>query len=313
MSDDLIAEPGERGRLALVARLIEPSGRLLRAWAPSGGVSAQVTALEIARPDGQTRRLLVRRHGPADLRQNPRVAADELRLLGLLRAAGLPVPAPLHLDETGAIFPTPYIVVEYVEGTAECPPEQAPARIPQLAAQLAAIHRIDGARPELAFLPRQAERQARALDRRPQTLDESLGEGRIRAALSAAWPLAQRNAPALLHGDFWPGNVLWRDGRLVAVIDWEDAAIGDPLADLASSRLEILWALGAEAMGEFTRRYHALAGIDLGLLPYWDLCAALRPAGRLAGWGLDPATERRMRDQHGRFVAAALAALPGPG
>jgi aminoglycoside phosphotransferase (APT) family kinase protein len=39
----------------------------------------------------------------------------------------------------------------------------------------------------------------------------------------------------LLHGDFWPGNALWRDGALVAILDWEDAAIGDPLADVANA------------------------------------------------------------------------------
>ena len=27
---------------------------------------------------------------------------------------------------------------------------------------------------------------------------------------------------ALLHGDYWPGNVLWKNGALVGVIDWED-------------------------------------------------------------------------------------------
>ena len=25
----------------------------------------------------------------------------------------------------------------------------------------------------------------------------------------------------LLHGYLWPGNLLWQDGRLVAVVDWE--------------------------------------------------------------------------------------------
>ena len=32
----------------------------------------------------------------------------------------------------------------------------------------------------------------------------------------------------LLHGDYWPGNVLWQQGRLAAVLDWEDAALGGP-------------------------------------------------------------------------------------
>jgi aminoglycoside phosphotransferase (APT) family kinase protein len=42
--------------------------------------------------------------------------------------------------------------------------------------------------------------------------------------------------------------VLWRDGRIVAVIDWEEAAFGDPMADLANSWLEIVWHFGTAAM-----------------------------------------------------------------
>jgi len=45
----------------------------------------------------------------------------------------------------------------------------------------------------------------------------------IRNALLASWPPAQVSDPVVLHGDYWPGNVLWRDGRLVGVIDWEEA------------------------------------------------------------------------------------------
>jgi aminoglycoside phosphotransferase (APT) family kinase protein len=146
----------------------------------------------------------------------------------------------------------------------------------------------------------------------PAQPDASLEEGRIRAALAPAWPLAPRNAPALLHGDYWPGNLLWRDGRLAAVLDWEDARLGDPLADLGNSRMEILFALGAEAMAAFTRQYQALTALDYTDLPSWDLAAALRLAGKLAGWGLDAATEATMRERHRWFVAQAVAALPGP-
>jgi aminoglycoside phosphotransferase (APT) family kinase protein len=117
------------------------------------------------------------------------------------------------------------------------------------------------------------------------------------------------NASVLLHGDFWPGNLLWRDGALAAVIDWEDAQVGDPLADLGNSRLEFLWALGHEAMTGLTNRYLALTAIDTGALPYWDLVAALRPCGKLADWGLEPATEQRMRQRHAWFVDQAFKGL----
>jgi len=82
-------------------------------------------------------------------------------------------------------------------------------------------------------------------------------EGHIRDALEAVWPLPQRNTSVLLHGDFWPDNSLWKDGQLVAVIDWEDAALGDPLADVANSRLEILWAFGIDTMRNFTHQHQS--------------------------------------------------------
>jgi aminoglycoside phosphotransferase (APT) family kinase protein len=39
--------------------------------------------------------------------------------------------------------------------------------------------------------------------------------------------------PALVHGDLGPSHLLCRDGRLVGVIDWADAKIGDPAVDYA--------------------------------------------------------------------------------
>jgi len=291
------------GRIERLARRLDPQARLLRTWALQGGVSAQMTAFEIALPDGRTQKLVLRQHGEADRAANSQVAAHEFRLLQALRAAGLAVPVPCSLDTSGKVLPTPYLVLEYVEGATASAPPDLDDTIRQLADYLAHVHRVDLSTPALAFLPRHDE----GYGPRPAELDTSLQEGRIRDALEAAWPLAHGNEPVLLHGDFWPGNVLWQDGRIVAVVDWEDAGIGDPLADVGNARLELLWAFGRDAMQQFTDAYHArMPGVDLAGLPYWDLCAALRPAGKLAEWGLDPAAENAMHEAHRWFVDQAL-------
>ena len=54
--------------------------------------------------------------------------------------------------------------------------------------------------------------------------------------------------PKLLHGDFWPENIIWNNNDIAAVLDWEDAAIGDPVSDLACSRLEIRYKFGYQGM-----------------------------------------------------------------
>ncbi|MFC7590833.1 phosphotransferase enzyme family protein [Nonomuraea antimicrobica] len=67
-----------------------------------------------------------------------------------------------------------------------------------------------------------------------------------------------------LHGDFYTGNVLARDGRLVAVLDWDEALVGPPELELAAAALE--W--GDDVKGqreEFVAAYHD-AGGTAGLL-----------------------------------------------
>jgi len=291
---------------------IDPQSKLLRAWELKGGVSAQVTALEIERPDRQTQKMIVRQHGAVDLQQNPQIAADEFKLLQITRSAGLATPAPYYVDQSGDIFPTPCVVVEYIEGNTEFALDHVADFIPQFATHLARIHAVDYSNLDLSFLPTQEQKYAKKVSERPPNLDESIDEGCIRDVLESAGRLSQHNASVLLHGDFWPGNLLWKDGRLVAVIDWEDAALGDPLADVANSRLEILWAFGIDAMYSFTQQYQSIATIDFTCLPIWDLFAALRPAFKIAEWAGDDSAEQIMRERHRFFVAQAFTNLAVP-
>ena len=186
-----------------------------------------------------------------------------------MREAGVRAPAPRYLDAAGEIFGTPCIVLEYVDADRDAAPADDGRFVDELANALAEIHRVDLS--ELSFLRR----------------------------------LEQAGAPVLLHGDFWPGNALWREGALVAIVDWEDAAIGDPLADVANARLELLWARGNGAMSTFTQRYAALTGVDLAHLPHWDLWADRRLTPRIREWGLDDAAQREMRAKRDAFVAQA--------
>ncbi len=102
------------------------------------------------------------------------------------------------------------------------------------------------------------------------------------------------------------------------MIDWEGAHLGDPLADLAITRLECAWSFGRDAVAACTERYSARTGTDLRALPLWDLAAARRPAGEISAWAADWAnygrpdmTAARMRDARRWFVDDALAAIGG--
>ncbi len=292
-----------------IVRKIEPQGTLLRVWTLEGGVSAQVTALEIGRPDTATVRLVVRRYGEVDLKHNPQIAVEELRVLESLQSSAVPAPKPVYSDQSGEIFSTPYIVVEYIEGKPEFAPPNLADFISQMALNLSGLHRIEDLAENLPFLPRQSDIFARRLKEQSANTDESLDIGLIVNTLGSKWSLSERNKTVLLHGDYWPGNILWRDGELVGIIDWEDAQLGDPLADLANSRLEVLWAFGIEAMQLFTRHYRDHADLDFTNLPYWDLYAALRHASKSTEWSTYEGDETVMRERYRLFTGQAFSEL----
>jgi aminoglycoside phosphotransferase (APT) family kinase protein len=72
----------------------------------------------------------------------------------------------------------------------------------------------------------------------------------------------------VVHGDFNPANFLYQDGRVTALIDWENAHMGDPREDLgwmmlmdAISATNILGSVTRE--GGFLQYYNKLTGFDV--------------------------------------------------
>jgi aminoglycoside phosphotransferase (APT) family kinase protein len=299
----------------------EQAGRLVRAFRPdlrvlrlrplAGAVSSQVTCLDVQGADGARCALVLRQYGAPSLAAAPRLADAEYRLLELLSAAGLPVPRPYLADDSGAIVPGSCLLTEYIDGERVHQPADLPSFTCQLGAALAAVHDSGLARADVPFLPDAGVAVVDELGTGPHPADGIVPATAIRRALRASWPPPQVSEPVVLHGDYWPGNVLWRDGRPVGVIDWEEAAFGDPMADLANIRLEIAWHFGTAAMDMLTSEYltrRPAAGT--ATLPAWDLHAALRacefpletlplPDGKIAS----------MRAAHRDFAAAALSQL----
>jgi aminoglycoside phosphotransferase (APT) family kinase protein len=292
----------------LVAEL-HPGCRLLAARRLTGGASAESTALEIEAPDGSRFKRVVRRHGEGDRKVNPAVALDEYRLLQVLRAEGYAVPAAYAHDDSGRLLPTPFIVTEFVDGSAEVAPERQLAAAERAALELARLHRLRARDPRLAFLARRDPLSARELAGERAADGDWDVEQVIRRAIESHWPLPAEGEAVLLHGDFWPGNLLWQGERLAAVIDWEDACLGDPLVDLGPARLELLWLWGLEAVERFTTKYRAMTGRPLSAQPLYDLWTALRALLRLPGWDLPAAEQAQKRLLLRGFVDAALAAL----
>ena len=251
----------------------------------TGGVSARILALELESPDGPRRTVVARSFGSE--------RADTVRReFAILRAlqGRFPVPEPLLLDESGA-----YFVMEYVDGSTDITPDAHVLNT--MADTLARLHAFDVEALSLPDLP--------ALEDPRREIHRYLpAEARELQDIVEAFP-SWTTTTTLLHGDYWPGNLIWRDASLAAVVDWEGASLGDPASDVAGARCELRCAYGPQAVEAFTERYCAQRPIDLERLAVWDAYVSASALAFLSTWGLPPQDEHRRRTETQAFLDEA--------
>ena len=98
----------------------------------------------------------------------------------------------------------------------------------------------------------------------------------------------------LVHGDFGSNNVLVADGRIVGVIDWSEAMIGDPLYDLANLLFWRPWLDCMEQQCRYFERHEPWRLAPTGRLACYQLhiglkllCDALAESDeRMVEWSL---------------------------
>lgn len=309
-------------RLESVVKKIDAGGELLAHRPLLGGISASMIAFDMRDSGGTIRHLVMRKAGARVLAESPEAVSYEFRVLGALKESTVSSPVPVLLDESGDIFKEPYMVLEYLDG---CPKYDAGNSVAQkrdyvekMAAALAALHALPCGGSEYSFLTVQKDRLEKKFSKRPEKLDPLLREPELRGIIENNLPLSGLNKPVLLHGDFWPGNVLWQGAEITGIIDWEDAELGDPLYEIAVTRFDLLWVFGRDAMEHFTETYKALMGadVDFGNLPFFELMSAIRPSLRISEWvdgwvdlGRDDVTEETFMECHKYYVDRALCEL----
>ncbi|GIF66464.1 aminoglycoside phosphotransferase [Asanoa ishikariensis] len=151
----------------------------------------------------------------------------------------VPIPAPLAQGRPGAGYPWPWSVNQWLDGTTAGPDtvtDQTEFAV-DLAGFLTALQAVDtGGEPAagrhsfwrgagLAHYDDETRKAIAALDGR---IDAAAATVEWDAALDAQW----RAKPVWFHGDVAAGNILVRDGRLAAVIDFGTCGVGDPACDL---------------------------------------------------------------------------------
>jgi aminoglycoside phosphotransferase (APT) family kinase protein len=275
-------------------RGLDPSARLLAAEPLTGGVSSHTRRLVFEAADGV--QAVVERRPKAMPGKPPPAerAAREAALLARLPDLGIPAPRLRHFE------PPDTLVLDFLEGGTDPPPGAPASLVEPLAELLAALHRLG---PEHGLPPL-------------QTFTDPLPDLRTwRPDLFAADALPGppyrpfAGPPRLLHGDFWMGNLLWRDGHLAGLLDWEDACLGDPMAELAAARCDLHSRFSVHAADALAEAYAALAPVDRSRLAWWDLYMPTAQLTLMDGWGLPPDDLIRVRAAMTERRDQALGAL----
>jgi aminoglycoside phosphotransferase (APT) family kinase protein len=238
-----MSEPLDAARLAAFLDARMGDAAPLHVEPMAGGGSCEIFALERAGERWVLRRSP--RHASSSTAHD---VLREFRILDAIKDAGVRIPRPIASCDDPTVFGAPFYVMARVDGVpvrSSIPPSwvEDPATqgraVEDLVDALVEVHAVDWRAVGLetlghpaAFLERQVGRWLAQL--------ESYGGRELPAATDIGrWLDANRppeQPPALFHGDYKLDNVMYAldaPPRLLAVVDWEMASIGDPLVDLA--------------------------------------------------------------------------------
>ena len=197
----------------------------------------------------------------------------EYRLLSALSPLGFAVPRPLASCDDPAVIGAIFYVMELARGRpyadGALPDFDPPTRrrmYEQLVDTLAELHNIDPVDAGLGdfgrpgnYFERQVARWTRQY--RDSETDYLPAMEHLIAFLPETLP--EQSRTSIVHGDYRIDNVVFDgDGTLIAVLDWELATLGDPVADF--SYLAMQWMMPADGGA-------GLAGLKLAQLGIPDL------------------------------------------
>lgn len=232
-----------------------PLGRLEALMA--GGIEGFRAPLEIAQfqggmsnptfmlTDGTGRRYVLRKKPPGKLLPSAHAVEREFRVISAMRAMGLPVARPVLLCEDEAVIGQTFYIMGFAQGRVfrdlRLPGLAAPERAAIYDAMnetLARLHGVDFRAAGLTDFGRvggYVERQIKRWSAQylASKTDELATMERLMAWLPANLP--ESDETTVVHGDFRLENMIFHptEARVLAIVDWELATLGDPLSDLA--------------------------------------------------------------------------------
>ncbi|MGI9246936.1 MAG: phosphotransferase, partial [Steroidobacteraceae bacterium] len=194
------------------------------------------------------RRYVLRRKPPGQLLASAHAVDREFRVISALgRHTDVPVPRAHVLCTDDTVIGTWFYVMDHVEGRIywdpsfpDVPRDRRRAHAFALCDALARLHRVQPAAAGLADYGKPTGYLSRQIARFSRQYAEDTAGGRV-DSMERLIDWLPRNMPqhepppAVVHGDYRADNVIFHptEPRVLAILDWELSALGDPLAVFA--------------------------------------------------------------------------------
>lgn len=296
--------PSQESLLSLL-EIIEPDSEFVAIHSLEGDFSNSTHLVEGKKSNSSSFQVVTRRYAIFGDYDRGEKARREFRTLQLLVSHGVAVPEPLYLDDAGKILGTPGIVTRFMPGRLIMK-QPYPARWAKtLAKTLAGIHTVSITNSDTSFLldgNSEVLWFLKSKDSVPEYISNHPKGMALWEAITEYLPKQIMVKPSLVHIDYWSGNILWDKGVISAVVDWEEAAQGDPGIDVAYCRMDMILCGMSEAAEEFLAVYEKETGKPVSNLGLWELAAAVRPMFNPEGWISESPSKERFAD----FVDAAI-------
>jgi aminoglycoside phosphotransferase (APT) family kinase protein len=213
-------------------------GSRVESVAPIPESHSGFTYLVTAELEGQPLSAVLRLPPPGARPAGPADVARQARIMEALHEARAPVPRILAASAEPVLDGRPFVLMERVVAMPVAEALQHSSSRDLVAAAFAAIRAVHelpadrtGLSGEEAVSPRAEVERWQAL--RSRAPEELLRHARrLEERLLAVLPAPRK--PALVHGDYHLGNLLYEDGAVVAILDWEIAELGQGALDDAA-------------------------------------------------------------------------------
>jgi len=215
-------------------------GRLTYADRKPGGARKEAWFVDLEQPDGGVRELFlhVDRSDPQRTK-DPWTLHREASVCRALQDTDVPVARLLGVHHSHQAMLSERLKGENWFSRILDPLEQEETAR-DFMAKLAALHKLDPASLDLPGFPVPTtvrDAVCHELDEWDAILEGRGGELEPALAFTLRW--LRRHVPlpegpvVLVQGDTGPGNFMYASGRVVAIVDWELAHLGDPMEDIA--------------------------------------------------------------------------------